>query len=452
MKKKLFILVVVGLLFGLPCSTNVFAEELSSSGNQIVKYQTHVQNIGWQDWVSDGTMSGTSGKGLRLEGICIALDPSLAGSIEYQTHVQNIGWQDFRSDGAMSGTSGLSYRLEAINIRLTGDVSSNYDVYYRTHVQNIGWMGWAKNGQSSGSAGFGYRLEGIEIQLVAKGEAAPGSTSRPFVQEPGLVINVESVSLDKRTDTIVQGGTSTLTATITPSDADNKSIIWSSSDTKIASVDANGKVTARSVGVTTITATSVDGNKTASCVVTVVEPKIQSIDNIVVNVTQNDLYTLPGLVTAKMVDGSTRQVAVSWNPSSASTINIGSFVFSGAVDGYDQSVKLTLNVQEYKPNLNIYNYSAVTINNVCKQLSLNIQNAGSRSVKINRIEIYERGVLVNSYSASQLAESNIATDVSPLSNWGMAIDFKFGIWIDNSYVKYFVESDGKPYEYSVNIE
>lgn len=37
-------------------------------------YRTHVENIGWQDWKTNGKMSGTSGQGLRLEGIEVKLD------------------------------------------------------------------------------------------------------------------------------------------------------------------------------------------------------------------------------------------------------------------------------------------------------------------------------------------------------------------------------------------
>lgn len=186
MKGKLFSLVVGSLLVGLLCSSNVFAEELTTDATQSVKYQTHVQNEGWQEWKYDGDMSGTSGKSYRLEGIKIETGiPNLG--IEYQTHIQNIGWESeagrgWKSNGVMSGTEGLSYRLEAIEIRLTGSEAANYDVYYQVHAQNIGWMDWAKNGERSGTAGYGYRLEGIQIQILPKGSAAPGSRETPFMQ------------------------------------------------------------------------------------------------------------------------------------------------------------------------------------------------------------------------------------------------------------------------------
>ena len=150
------------------------------NSNPSVVYQTHVQTIGWQGWKKDGEMSGTSGQSKRLEGINIKLE-NLNGNVEYQTHVQSIGWQGWKSNGAMAGTSGQSKRLEAIKIKLSGEAANKYDIYYRVHAQSYGWLDWAKNGEAAGSEGYSKRLEGIEIRLVKKGEAAPGSTSRPFV-------------------------------------------------------------------------------------------------------------------------------------------------------------------------------------------------------------------------------------------------------------------------------
>ncbi len=139
-----------------------------------VEYTTHVQNVGWQEYVADGKMAGTSGLGLRLEGIKIRLkNKSYAGDIEYTTHVQNIGWQEYVKNDEMAGTNGLSLRLEAIRIRLTGEMAEKYDIYYRVHAQNAGWLNWAKNDSPSGTAGYGLRLEGIEIVIVNKGDQPP---------------------------------------------------------------------------------------------------------------------------------------------------------------------------------------------------------------------------------------------------------------------------------------
>ena len=142
-----------------------------------VSYRTHVQNIGWQNYVSDGMLSGTFGQAKRLEGIKINLTNNLNGNIEYSTHVQNIGWMDYVKNGEMSGTSGRALRLEAIKIRLTGQVSEEYDVYYRVHAESFGWLGWAKNDEMAGTSGYGYRLEAIEIKLVKKGESISSGNS-----------------------------------------------------------------------------------------------------------------------------------------------------------------------------------------------------------------------------------------------------------------------------------
>ena len=154
-----------------------------------VQYTTHVQEEGWQDWVSDGETAGTTGKSLRLEGIKIKVNGSqLSGGVTYSTHIQEEGWQSWKNNGDMSGTTGKSLRLEAIQIKLTGDAANKYDIYYRVHAQEFGWLGWAKNGASAGTQGYSYRLEGIQIKLVKKGGSAPGSTANAFHQAPPTVM------------------------------------------------------------------------------------------------------------------------------------------------------------------------------------------------------------------------------------------------------------------------
>ena len=136
-------------------------------------YKTHVQSYGWQEYVKDGTVSGTSGEAKRLEAIQIKLDnQDYDGDIEYRTHIQSYGWETtWKKNDQMSGTSGEAKRLEAIQIKLTGEMADHYDIYYRVHAQKFGWLGWAKNGESAGTASFAYRLEAIQIMLVDKNES-----------------------------------------------------------------------------------------------------------------------------------------------------------------------------------------------------------------------------------------------------------------------------------------
>ena len=133
-----------------------------------VSYRTHVQDEGWQNYVQNGEMAGTSGKSLRLEAMNIKLlnneDKNL--HIKYQVHVQDEGWQNWRTDGEMAGTSGKSLRLEAIRILL--DNSEDYSIMYRVHVQDEGWQDWRTDGEMAGTSGKSLRLEAIQIKIIKK--------------------------------------------------------------------------------------------------------------------------------------------------------------------------------------------------------------------------------------------------------------------------------------------
>ena len=94
-----------------------------------------------------------------------------------------------------------------------------------------------------------------------------GSCNKPEPTPPP--VSVSGVALDKASISIKVGDTETLTATVSPKNAANKKVTWKSSDAAVATVDANGKVTGVKAGEATITVTTDDGGKTATCKVTV---------------------------------------------------------------------------------------------------------------------------------------------------------------------------------------
>ena len=86
------------------------------------------------------------------------------------------------------------------------------------------------------------------------------------------VVPVGNVSLDKTEYTFhTIGNTLTLKATVLPADATDKSVSWTSDKEAVATVDANGRVTAKGNGVASITVTAKDQGKTATCVITVAQ-------------------------------------------------------------------------------------------------------------------------------------------------------------------------------------
>ena len=98
-----------------------------------------------------------------------------------------------------------------------------------------------------------------------------GTLDEDLVEDLGdsVIYKVTSVSLDKDSLNLTDGGSETLTATITPNNATNQNVTWESSNPSVATVDESGKVTAIAPGEATITVTTADGGKTATCTVTV---------------------------------------------------------------------------------------------------------------------------------------------------------------------------------------
>lgn len=91
------------------------------------------------------------------------------------------------------------------------------------------------------------------------------------------VIKTKSVSLNKLSFTLYVGRTRKLVATVSPENATNKALKWTSSNKKVAKVDQNGVVTAVGKGTATITCATKDTGKTTSCEVTVKNVKVKSI-------------------------------------------------------------------------------------------------------------------------------------------------------------------------------
>ena len=129
-------------------------------------------------------------------------------------------------------------------------------------------------------------------------------------------VDVTGVELDKTTANIPYGGTETLTATVAPDGAADKTVTWSSSDTNVATVDENGVVTAVALGTATITATAANGtddtadDKTATCAVTVekADPTVKTAPAAVADLTYNG--EPQDLITAGTSDDGTVQYAV----------------------------------------------------------------------------------------------------------------------------------------------
>ena len=114
------------------------------------------------------------------------------------------------------------------------------------------------------------------------------------------IISIEEVSINKTSLSLTAGETETLVATVLPSDATDKSVIWSSSNSSVASVD-NGVVTAISPGTAFITVTTVAGNKTVTCSVTVTAQNTEEYKINSINVRNSDGTALTEIPTGSFL-------------------------------------------------------------------------------------------------------------------------------------------------------
>lgn len=138
--------------------------------NMNVKYQVYVEGKGWQDYVKNDELSGTTGQSLSIEAIKISTEnqETLVGDIEYQVYIDDSGWQEYKQNDEIAGTTETSKPIEAIRIKLTDTLAEKLDVYYSAHVSSIGWQDYVKNNEVAGIANEGKKIEAIKIKLVPK--------------------------------------------------------------------------------------------------------------------------------------------------------------------------------------------------------------------------------------------------------------------------------------------
>lgn len=120
--------------------------------------------------------------------------------------------------------------------------------------------------------------EGKQYSLTDSSTCIKAFTTYQTKQSSNPNKLVERIELNKSRIEIKKGDKFNLIASIYPTDATNKKIKWNTTDEKIASVSDTGMITALSEGNVTITATTEDGNKTASCIITVKERTNQDDD------------------------------------------------------------------------------------------------------------------------------------------------------------------------------
>ena len=259
-------------------------------------------------------------------------------------------------------------------------------------------------------------------------------------------IAVSSVILNKTTATVGVGSTTQLVATVLPTNATNKAVVWSSSDITKATVNAtSGVVTGVATGSATITATTDDGGKTATCVVTVVT----SVPVTGVGLNQNTAFLAIGStlqLTATVQPANATNTAVIWSTSNinratvdssgivtatgAGTANIvvtttdGSFTATCAVTVYSGAfvpvtgVSITPTSRTIEPNGTAQLTASITPANATNKLLTWSSNSASVSVSqsgiVTGVSPGPATVTVTTQNGGKTATSSILVNAPPL--------------------------------------
>ena len=139
-----------------------------------------------------------------------------------------------------------------------------------------------------------------------------------------VIYKVTKVELNKTSLTLDVNESETLTATITPSNATDQNVTWSSDNTSVATVDANGKVTAVAQGTATITATAQDGSEEkAVCSVTVNAAAAVPVESVSLSPSTLTLEAgKSGALTAAITPDNATNKSVTWESSNAAVATV----------------------------------------------------------------------------------------------------------------------------------
>lgn len=197
-------------------------------------------------------------------------------------------------------------------------------------------------------------------QTQTPGDDDPGGSENPGPDEP-QDIAVTSISFNKTSLTLEIGESETLTVTILPSSATDKSVTWSSTNSSVAAV-SGGKVTAKSEGATTITATAHNG-KSAICTVIVNEPASEVIEVTSVSLNKTSLTLEIGeseTLTATILPSNATDKSITWSSTNSSIAAVSGGNVTAKSEGATtitatahngKSVSCTIVVETKKPEI-----------------------------------------------------------------------------------------------------
>ncbi len=401
MKTKLFVLIALIAFFGCSSENDPVVTAINLSKNEVIIKVGEKTNLSVSHTPADLAAPTVEWK---------SSNESVATVNNGEITAKSVGEANITVTAtALNLTSTCKITVQPVDASIiklsvnnkTMEVGENFDLTYEISPENTTYkeVVW-----STSDAAIATVLNG-KVSSIADGECDIIVTVKgtSVSDKCTIIVNpitVTGITLSENSKTLEEGDSFILTPTIAPSNAKNKNVIWTSSNTSIATVN-NGEVQAKKTGECTITATTEDGSFNGSCKVTVTPISVKDIqiDNQSLDILLNETATLaysifPSDAANKSVkwESSDKTIVTVSESGKVNAIKKGSATITvTSIDGGLQSSCL-INVVEITDMMRLYfpSASVVSINGyITGSIYSGIQNRSDKNIMLTRFEVRE---------------------------------------------------------------
>ena len=285
--------------------------------------------------------------------------------------------------------------------------------------KSLAWTSSDENVATVDANGLVTAVKEGTATITAKANDGSNVSAKCTIKVKAPVVLVEGITLNATEQTHTVGETFALTASVLPENATNNSLAWTSSDENVATVDANGLVTAVKEGTATITAKANDGsNVSASCTITV-KAAVVLVEGITLNATEQTLTVGETFaLTASVLPENATNKSLAWTSSdeNVATVDANGLVTAvkegtatitaKANDGSNVSAQCTINVSD-----SFIFVSKISLEKM--QVTLNIGETATLNVTIEPANATNKEIAWKSSNPSiATVENGVVTAIS----------------------------------------
>ena len=285
--------------------------------------------------------------------------------------------------------------------------------------KSLAWTSSDENVATVDANGLVTAVKEGTATITAKANDGSNASAQCTITVKAAVVLVEGITLNATEQTLTVGETFALTASVLPENATNKSLVWTSSDENVATVDANGLVTAVKEGTATITAKANDGsNVSASCTITV-NAAVVLVEGITLNATEQSLTVGDTFaLTAGVAPENATNKSLAWTSSDENVATVDAnglvtavkegtaIITAKANDGSNVSASCTINVSD-----SFIFVSKISLEKM--QVTLNIGETATLNVTIEPANATNKEIAWKSSNPSiATVENGVVTAIS----------------------------------------